>query len=198
MCVNPEPSPLEPDTKDWTWVLERPCDECGFDASAYDRPRSAGLPQERPRVVRAPADPAAGVRSRPDRWSTLEYACHVHDVHQIYHDRVSLMLAEHDPLFANWTRTARPSWVATPTSCRPSSVPPGAAAYAIGDLYDSVPPLSWQRRGRRSDGHVFTIESLARYQLHDVVHHLHDVRHAARSATIRRTTRPRRLPGAHP
>ena len=60
-----------------------------------------------------------------------------------------------------------------------------AAAYAIGDLYDSVPPLSWQRPGRRSDGHSFTIESLARYQLHDVVHHLHDVRGAARSATIR-------------
>ena len=22
-----------PDTKDWTWVLERPCAECGFDAA---------------------------------------------------------------------------------------------------------------------------------------------------------------------
>ena len=26
--------PIEPDTKDWTWVLERPCPECGFDASS--------------------------------------------------------------------------------------------------------------------------------------------------------------------
>ena len=25
---------IEPDTKDWTWVLDRPCPECGFDASA--------------------------------------------------------------------------------------------------------------------------------------------------------------------
>jgi hypothetical protein len=25
---------IEPDTKDWTWVLERPCPECGFDARA--------------------------------------------------------------------------------------------------------------------------------------------------------------------
>ena len=24
---------IEPDTKDWTWVLERPCHECGFDAN---------------------------------------------------------------------------------------------------------------------------------------------------------------------
>src|SRR5512141_2720738 len=23
---------IEPDTKDWTWVLQRPCTECGFDA----------------------------------------------------------------------------------------------------------------------------------------------------------------------
>ena len=25
--------PVEPDTKDWTWVLARPCPECGFVAA---------------------------------------------------------------------------------------------------------------------------------------------------------------------
>ena len=25
--------PIVPDDKDWTWVLERPCPECGFDAA---------------------------------------------------------------------------------------------------------------------------------------------------------------------
>src|SRR5436853_6695544 len=25
---------IKPDVKDWTWVLERPCPECGYDASA--------------------------------------------------------------------------------------------------------------------------------------------------------------------
>ena len=25
---------ITPDTKDWTWVLERPCPECGFEALA--------------------------------------------------------------------------------------------------------------------------------------------------------------------
>ena len=30
--------------------------------------------------------------------------------------------------------------------------------------------------GRRSDGSAFTVESLGRYWLHDVEHHLHDVR----------------------
>ena len=28
---------IVPDTKDWTWVLERPCDECGFDARSAER-----------------------------------------------------------------------------------------------------------------------------------------------------------------
>ena len=178
---------LEPDTKDWTWVLDRPCDECGFDASAFDRPAIPRAFRKNAQVWFALlADPAAAERTRSDRWSTLEYACHVHDVHQIYHDRVSQMLAEDNPVFENWDQdlSAEEGRYADqlPSIIGPTLV---AAAYAIGDLYDSVPPLSWQRRGRRSDGHEFTVETLARYQLHDVVHHLHDVRFAARAATVR-------------
>ena len=26
---------IVPDTKDWTWVLRRPCPECGFDTQAF-------------------------------------------------------------------------------------------------------------------------------------------------------------------
>lgn len=26
---------ITPDTKDWTWVLERPCPECGFDTQGF-------------------------------------------------------------------------------------------------------------------------------------------------------------------
>ena len=29
---------IVPDTKDWTWVLDRVCDECGYDAKAVNRP----------------------------------------------------------------------------------------------------------------------------------------------------------------
>jgi SAM-dependent methyltransferase len=185
--VTREPVSLQPDTKDWTWVLDRPCDECGFDASAYDRHAIPRAFRKNTHVWFALlADPSAGERIRADRWSTLEYACHVHDVHQIYHDRVTQMLGEDDPVFDDWDqdRSAVDGRYADqlPAIIGPTLV---AAAYAIGDLYDSVPPLAWHRKGRRSDGSGFTIESLARYQLHDVVHHLHDVRHAARSATVR-------------
>jgi hypothetical protein len=40
--------PIAPDTKDWTWVLERACPECGFDARAFPR-------EEAGRMVRANA-----------------------------------------------------------------------------------------------------------------------------------------------
>jgi hypothetical protein len=33
----------------------------------------------------------------------------------------------------------------------------------------------WLRTGTRSDGARFTVESFARYLIHDPVHHLHDV-----------------------
>jgi SAM-dependent methyltransferase len=178
---------LEPDTKDWTWVLRRRCEECGLDVAAVER-------HDLPHAFRANAqvwlallaDPSASERTQPDRWSTLEYACHVHDVHQIFHDRVSSMLVEDTPHFANWDQddTALEKRYASqmPSIIGPTLV---AAAYAVSDLYASIPPLSWHRRGLRSDGSEFTVESLGRYHLHDVVHHLHDVRAAARAATVR-------------
>ena len=33
---------IEPETKSWTWVLERKCDECGFDTRASPCSRSSG------------------------------------------------------------------------------------------------------------------------------------------------------------
>ncbi len=41
--------------------------------------------------------------------------------------------------------------------------------------FEGVDGSQWQRTGRRSDGAEFTVESFARYFIHDPVHHLHDV-----------------------
>ena len=49
------------------------------------------------------------------------------------------------------------------------------AAATVASRYGAVAAGAWARTGRRSDGAVFTIGSLARYHLHDVEHHLHDV-----------------------
>ena len=50
------------------------------------------------------------------------------------------------------------------------------AAGDVAGLYATVTDDTRGRRGLRSDGSVFTLESLGCYHLHDVVHHLHDVR----------------------
>jgi hypothetical protein len=34
---------IEPDTKDWTWVLQRPCPDCGLDTRSLPRDGIAGL-----------------------------------------------------------------------------------------------------------------------------------------------------------
>ncbi len=178
---------LEPDTKDWTWVLDRPCEECGLEVATVERHDLPGALRANARVWLALlADPGAAVRTRPDRWSTLEYACHVHDVHQVFHERVSSMLTEDTPHFANWDQDEA-AVAGRYGGQEPSIVGPTlvAAAYAVADVYASVPTPAWQRRGVRSDGSEFTVESLGRYHLHDVVHHLYDVRDGAAAATVR-------------
>lgn len=116
------------------------------------------------------------VRARPDRWSILEYGCHIRDVHRIFEHRVQLMLTEHDPRFPNWDQDATaiaddygaqdPETVATELY---------EAAGVVADTYDRVPADAWPRRGLRSNGTEFTIATIAIYHLHDIVHHAYDV-----------------------
>lgn len=171
---------IEPDTKDWTWVLRRPCPDCGYDAAS---PRRAELGD----LVRANAatwppllaSPGAAERPAPSVWSVLEYACHVRDVHDVFAGRLDRMLEEEDPLFANWDQDE------AALAGRYDRQHPGtvagelvAAADAVAARYEAVGAESWARRGRRGDGSAFTVDSLGRYHLHDLVHHAHDVRAA--------------------
>jgi hypothetical protein len=85
---------IVPDTKDWTWVLTRPCPDCGFDAGRGRDDEVAGLVRQNalfwPRLL---AEGTIGP-GRPDdsTWSTLEYACHVRDVYRLYRSRIRLMV----------------------------------------------------------------------------------------------------------
>jgi hypothetical protein len=48
-------------------------------------------------------------------------------------------------------------------------------AATIAARFAAVTGDQWSRRGRRSDGAQFTVETFARYFIHDPVHHLYDV-----------------------
>jgi hypothetical protein len=170
--------PITPDQKDWTWVLARPCAECGFDASAFpfqDLPQLLRENAERWPAVLARAD----VRIRPDdsTWSPLEYGAHVRDVHRIFAARLQLMLTEDDPAFENWDqdRTAEEDRYGEQDPAQVSAELT-ASARLLADAFAAVPTVALSRTGLRSDGSRFTVETLGRYMLHDPVHHLHDVR----------------------
>jgi hypothetical protein len=171
--------PIVPDDKDWTWVLERPCAECGFDASTVSPEFVATLLRANAAswegVLRQPADV---VRRRPadDRWAPLEYACHVRDVCALYRERLVLMLRDDDPLYPNWDQDM------TAAEERYDEQDPvavslqlQATAAALADAFDGVHGDQWLRTGRRSDGARFSIAGFSRYLLHDPVHHLYDV-----------------------
>jgi hypothetical protein len=168
---------IVPDVKDWTWVLERPCPECGFapgDLSATEV--AAGLRANAGAWRALLDDPAVAARPSEDRWSALEYACHVRDVFHLGSYRIGLMLDEDDPTFANWDQdeTAVAERYADQD---PARVLDGleAAGEALAALLDGVPDGAWDRSGVRSDGARFTVASFARYVLHDPVHHVWDV-----------------------
>jgi hypothetical protein len=168
---------IVPDTKNWTWVLDRPCPECGFDAGAV-------APDDVPELIHRCTAGFATVlgrddvarRPRPDRWSALEYAGHVRDTYRIFDERLVLMLTTDDPTFANWDQDVTaveerygeqdPAVVATGLA---------AAGRRLAERFAAVAGDQWQRTGNRSDGARFTVVSFARYFIHDPVHHLWDV-----------------------
>lgn len=168
---------ITPDTEDWTWVLERECPDCGFDSTTVQ-------PHAVPALVRGVADEWPGLlerddvreRPNPSTWSPLEYAGHVRDVFRVFGGRLRRMLDEDEPDFENWDQDAA-AVDGRYGERDPRAVAEGlvAAGHELAEAFAAVPDDAWSRTGRRSDGTVFTVTSLARYLLHDVIHHVWDV-----------------------
>jgi hypothetical protein len=171
------PEAIEPDTKDWTWVLANACRECGFDTRTVGRHDIGAI--ARANAARWPAVLArddAGARPALGVWSPLEYACHVRDVFRIFDERLALMLREDAPEFENWDQDA--TAVAERYDAQNPTHVAGeleAAAASVAAAFDAVPDDAWARTGLRSDGSTFTVETLGRYFVHDPEHHLFDV-----------------------
>ncbi|MFJ4651601.1 DinB family protein [Nocardia sp. NPDC088792] len=190
--------PIVPDIKDWTWVLERTCTDCGFDPDTISFEAVPGLIRDSAaRISAALERPDATVRPNDSTWSTLEYAAHVRDVCRIFEHRLDItrtgtarpgpVIGGYDPsviigeagipMFANWDQDV------TAVAGNYGGQRPGAvrselsvAAEQTARAFESVPDADRARFSRRSNGSQFTVDSLARYFAHDVVHHVHDVR----------------------
>jgi DinB superfamily len=172
--------PITPDTKDWIWVLERRCPECGYDAATVTGTAVPGLIRGNAAAWQAALgrhDPGE-LRTRPreDRWSAGEYACHVRDVYRLFDQRLTMMLDMDDPTFPNWdqdaTAVASRYWDQDPLVVARELA---EAADRIASHFAGLTAAQWQRTGSRSDGAHFSVDSFARYLIHDSVHHLHDI-----------------------
>jgi hypothetical protein len=170
---------LTPDSKDWTWVLDQACSECGLDTREVAATEVSGMTRDVTLAWQAVlTGPTTEVRARPspEKWSALEYGCHVRDVLRRFDERLHLMLREVDPLFPNWDQDATaveenyagqdPAVVADELA---------AAGARIADSFANVGEEEWKRTGARSDGARFTVATFARYFVHDPIHHLYDV-----------------------
>lgn len=188
---------IVPDVKDWTWVLERTCGECGFDPSAVAFEVIPGLVRSSTASLADALDrPNATVRPDDSSWSPLEYAAHVRDVCLIFEHRLDItragsarpgpVIGAYDtsvtvddsgiPMFANWDQDA--TALAENYGAQHAAQVAAdlrAAAETTARAYESVPTDELGRAAKRSNGSLFTVETLGRYFLHDLVHHAHDV-----------------------
>ena len=171
------PRTPEPDLKDWTWAIRDRCPDCGYDPTAVTHDTVPGLTRQYAAVV-ADAVERPGADRRPEAavWSPVEYGCHVRDVCELFDRRLHLMLDEDDPTFANWdqdeTALEQRYWAQRPA---PVAGAIRSRAEHIAESFAGVAGSEWERTGRRSNGTLFTVDTFARYFLHDLAHHAWDV-----------------------
>ncbi len=170
-----EPPALPGDAKDWTWVIAQGCPECGWTPP----PPAEIAPRVRATVPRWRAvlrRPDVAERTRPGRWSALEYGCHVRDVCRVFGDRLTQLLDTDDPTFADWDQdaAARDGRYFAEDPAQVADAYAEAADRTAG-LFAAVRDEEWPRRGTRSNGSPFTVATLGVYFLHDLEHHLVDV-----------------------
>ena len=184
MTISPPPEDAPPpgqtDNKDWTWVLDRACPECGADVGSLTINEVAELNRTNAEAWATLLTSDREVAARPalDVWSPLEYGAHVRDVFRLFLIRLELMLDEDDPVFANWdpnvTAEADRYDLQDPATVAAELTD---AADRLSERFDSLSAEQLERPGRRSDGAGFSVLSFARYEIHDPLHHLWDVSH---------------------
>jgi hypothetical protein len=162
------------------------CDECGF---AYDEAKA----QQAAGAIRAGAGAIAGLlvgtggpvakRADPAVWSPLEYACHLRDVLLVQRERVLLARRSERPVPEPMGRDERvdhdgyaeqdPAAVARQLT---------DAARLFANVLDRLDGRSWDRKlvYNYPSPQERTLRWVAVHTVHEVTHHLADVRRQIR------------------
>ena len=138
-------------------------------------------------LLAAADDDAVRQRPAPGSWSALEYGVHVRDSLSVFAERIIRTLAEHDPQLGWWDHEA---------AIADGMANESDVSAVVDDLQRNAAKLSealrlvseddWDRPATRRNGERMTIELLARFSLHEVVHHRVDA--AAALAAADRTS----------
>jgi hypothetical protein len=160
------------------------CVECGFiyDSCAVDT--VAGTTRELSAAygeALSEREAARLVRRRPEPsvWSALEYACHVRDVLLVQRDRALLALVEHNPSFHPMYRDQRvdlAGYDREDQAAVPGQLMMAADLFARVFEARSAEDLARPCIYHYPEPSQRDVAWLARHTMHEVVHHLGDVR----------------------
>ena len=157
------------------------CESCGFEADP-EHPEGAGE-----RIVAGVVDLNEAVRAAPDparrgggtAWSPLEYLCHVRDVLLVQRERVLRARREDTPQFAPMGCDERVEHDGYAEQ-DPEDVTRQAAdaAYLFSNVLARLGPEDWQRRVVYNfpTPMEHSLGWVAVHTVHEVEHHLRDVR----------------------
>jgi hypothetical protein len=118
-------------------------------------------------------------RPQPDTWSALEYTCHVRDVLLVQRDRTVLAVVETNPGFARMSRDERVAVARYDAHPPPQVVGQlGMAAELCATVFEGLTPDQWCRPliYNYPTPAPRDIAWLARNTVHEVEHHLGDIR----------------------
>ncbi len=161
------------------------CPECGFawtevpDAAIAERVTAGAAALGG--TIREAAAPAR--RPRPDRWSALEYAAHVRDVILNIRDRVVVALVEDDPEFKPLYRDQR---VELGLYSRDDATTVAGELAVAAALFARTWAALDERQLDRPCRYAFPVPTdrsvrwMGQQVVHEVEHHLGDVRAGAR------------------
>jgi hypothetical protein len=134
-------------------------------------------------LLRIADDEQVRIRPAPSTWSALEYGVHVRDVLNVFAERIMRALREFDPDLPWWDHEADIADGMANESDRDAVADDlGRNASVLSQVLREVSDDDWERPARRAGTERFTIDTMARFALHEAVHHRVDAERALAAA----------------